>query len=463
MMKQNINRREFLKIVGISAATVGVASTIGCKGKNLNSTGRGGTSNTEVPKGQITCKKVAGTDDDLSILAYGCMRWPTKEGVQKGENVVDQDAVNELVDYAIEHGVNYFDTAPIYCQGWSEEATGNALSRYPRESYYIATKMSNKTTYDLEFGINMYKSSLKKLQTDYIDYYLLHNVGSDMQSFRSRFLDNGLLDYLLEERKAGRIRKLGWSFHGEAAVFDEILAMHDEVHWDFIQIQLNYTDWRNAAFTFVNNVNAEYLYNEIAKKNIPVAVMEPLLGGRLSSVPDHIFTRLKEREPESSVASWAFRFAGSKPLVYTVLSGMVYLEHLQDNIRTYSPLKPLTEEEEEFLDETANLLIQYPTVACNDCKYCMPCPYGVDIPAILIHYNKCVNEGNISNTRQDENYKKARQAYLVGYDRAVPKLRQAKKCIGCNQCTPYCPQRIDIPAQLSRIDQYIEKLKQETL
>lgn len=142
---------------------------------------------------------------------------------------------------------------------------------------------------------------------------------------------------------------------------------------------------------------------------------------------------------------------------------MTYMEHLEDNLKTYSPLKPLSEDELDFLAETANLMIQYPTIPCNECQYCMPCPYGIDIPAILVHYNKCVNEGNISESTQSKNYREARQAFLVGYDRSVPKLRQASHCIGCNQCSPHCPQSIDIPKELQRIDAYVEKLKQGTL
>ena len=191
--------------------------------------------------------------------------------------------------------------------------------------------------------------------------------------------------------------------------------------------------------------------------------MEPLLGGRLSKVHDHVVTKLKQREPDRSVASWAFRFAGSFPDVLTVLSGMTYMEHLQDNLRTYSPLQPLTQEEFAFLQETAELMAQYPTVPCNECQYCMPCPYGIDIPGVLLHYNKCVNEGNILASGRDTRYREARRAFLVGYDRSVPKLRQANHCIGCNQCVSHCPQSIDIPAELHRIDDYVESLKQETL
>ncbi|MBQ6580371.1 MAG: 4Fe-4S dicluster domain-containing protein, partial [Alistipes sp.] len=223
-------------------------------------------------------------------------------------------------------------------------------------------------------------------------------------------------------------------------------------------IQMNYQDWRNASQG--RNVNAEYLYAELEKRNIPVVIMEPLLGGRLSNVPNHISARLKQQEPERSVASWAFRFVGSYPRVLTALSGMTYMEHLQDNIHSFAPLKELTQEEKEFLFETADLMAHYPTVPCNDCKYCMPCPYGVDIPGVLLHYNKCVNEGNLSDSSRDENYVKARRAFLVGYDRAVEKERQASHCTGCKECNHHCPQRINIPQELQRIDKYIEDLKQ---
>ena len=284
-----------------------------------------------------------------------------------------------------------------------------------------------------------------------------------MGLLNARFFDNGMVDFLLKEREAGRIRNLGFSYHGDIRVFDYLLSRHDEFKWDFVQIQLNYLDWRHAKQINANNTDAEYLYGELAKRNIPAIIMEPLLGGRLSNVPDNIVARLKQREPAQSVASWAFRFAGSFPGVLTVLSGMTRMEHLQDNLRTYSPLKPLSEEEFQFLIDTAKLMMEFDTIPCNDCKYCMPCPYGIDIPAILLHYNKCLNEGNIPQSAQSEGYRKARRIYLVGYDRSVPKLRQADHCTGCGQCNPHCPQGIDIPKELHRIDAYVEKLKQETL
>ncbi len=453
-MKNDINRREFLKTAGSAALVMGGVTACGKKNESKFGT-TAGTAGTE--PGEMTYRTNSGNGDKVSILGYGCMRFPMIKD-ENGKDVVDQDIVNRLVDHALEHGVNYYDTAPVYLQGQSEAATGTALKRHPRDSYFIATKLSNFSNWTRENSIAMYKASLKNLQTDYIDYYLLHSLGGGgIAQFNSRFVENGMMDYLMEERKAGRIRNLGFSFHGNKETFDALLELHDKYHWDFVQIQLNYIDWGHA------NPTAEYLQQELDKKGIPSVIMEPLLGGRLSKVPQHIADRLKERNPQGSVASWAFRFAGTQPGVLCVLSGMTYMEHLQDNIKTYSPLVPLNEDELNFLEETAGLIQQYPTVPCNDCKYCMPCPYGIDIPAILLHYNKCVNAGEIAESINDENYRKARRAYLVSYDRAVEKLRQADRCIGCNTCMSHCPQNINIPRQLHRIDKYIEKLRQDTL
>ena len=455
--KKDISRRDFIKIVGISTAT---ATLAGCDQKN-NPVSGNLTAQSEVPTDKMTYRTNPRRGEKVSLLGYGCMRWPLLPSPDGNGNVIDQDAVNALIDYAIAHGVNYFDTSPVYVQGWSEKSTGIALKRHPREKIYITTKLSNFSNFSQENSLAMYRQSFKDMQVDYFDYYLLHAIGGGgMKLFNERYIDNGMLDFLVREREARRIRNLGWSFHGDVDVFNQVLAMHDKVKWDFVQIQLNYTDWRHATG---NNVNAEYLYGELAKYNIPAVIMEPLLGGRLSNVPEHIMIRLKEQRPEDSIASWAFRFAGSPEGVLTVLSGMTYLEHLQDNIRTYSPLIPLTDKEKDFLEETAKQMMEYPTIPCNDCKYCMPCPYGLDIPAILLHYNKCVNEGNLSQSRMDENYRQARRAFLVGYDRSVPKLRQASHCTGCKQCNPHCPQGIDIPKELHRIDEYVEKLKQEAL
>lgn len=457
-----LSRRNFLKTIGLAGLTTAGLAACSTAGK-----GEASAESAEIPTDQMTYRVNPTTGDKVSLLGFGMMRLPSLQGrsAREAGDEIDQTMVNTLVDYAIAHGVNYFDTSPAYCRGLSERATGIALSRYPRDKYFIATKLSNFSpeTWSREASIEMYRNSLKELQVDYIDYMLLHGVGmgDGMTEFENRYMKNGILDFLLDERKAGRIRNLGFSYHGDISVFDYLLSHHDEYKWDFVQIQLNYLDWKYAKKINDFNTNAEYLYNELQKRGIPAVIMEPLLGGRLSNVPDRIVARLKQREPEKTVASWAFRFAGSMPGVHTVLSGMTRMEHLQDNLRNYAPLKPLTEEEFAFLQDTATEMMRYDTIPCNDCKYCMPCPYGLDIPAIILHYNKCLNEGNVIGNTKDENYKRARRAFLVGYDRSVPKLRQASHCIGCNQCSPHCPQRIDIPAQMQRIDQYVEHLKKE--
>jgi len=443
-----LDRRGFLKTLGAGIAAS--ASLYGCSSEKKTAYGDPAVSDKAI--GKMTYRESL-TGDKVSLLGYGCMRWPmTKD--ENGKDIVDQERVNELVDYAIEHGVNYFDTAPVYLQGQSEKATGIALKRHPRDKFFIATKLSNFSNSSFENSKKMYEQSFKEMQVDYIDYYLLHSIGGGgVPSFRQRFVDNGIIDFLVKEREAGRIRNLGWSYHGDKETFLYVLDM--DVKWDFVQIQMNYADWKTN--------DAEFLYRELEKRNIPVVIMEPLLGGRLAKLSDHLVGRLKQRRPDLSVASWAFRFAGHFPRVLTSLSGMTYKEHLIDNLKTYSPIEYLTDEELEFLEETAQLMLKYPTIPCNDCKYCMPCPYGIDIPAVLLHYNKCVNEGNVPKDRQDPRYREARQAFLVGYDRSVPKLRQASHCIGCNQCMQHCPQRINIPRQLHRIDEFVEKLKQDTL
>ena len=462
--KKNINRREFLKRFNTAAAAIGTASLVGCKdGTETRRTTSSGEKTSK--EGGMTYRTVPTTGDKVSLLGYGCLRWFSLRDKETG--IIDQEGVNELVDYAIAHGVNYFDTAPVYCDGECERVTGIALNRHPRDKFYIAAKISNLTpdTWSREKTLEMYENSFKELQMDYIDYELLHGVGmgKGIEEFEARFIDNGVLDHLLEERKKGRIRNLGWSFHGDVKVFDHLLALHDsgKYTWDFAQIQLNYVDWKHAQEEHPRNINADYLYGELEKRNIPAVIMEPLLGGRLANVPDHISLQLKERDPDKSIASWAFRFAGTRPGILSVLSGMPYMEHLKENVETFSPIEPLSQEDMDFLDSTAQQLLRYPTIPCNDCKYCMPCPYGLDIPGIFIHFNKCINEGRMPLTSQDPNYREARRAFLIGYDRAVPKLRQANHCIGCDKCRAHCPQRINIPFQMKRVDRFVEDLKQE--
>jgi len=457
---KDISRRSFLRLLGGGTLTTAAVLT-GCKSKTETKAVEEYKKQVEPPVGKMTYRKNPKTGDDISLLGYGMMRLPTKTD---NDDEFDQDMINRQVDYAIEHGLNYFDTSPAYCKGLSERCTGIALSRHKRSEYFVATKLSNFSpdTWSREASIQMYHNSMKELQVDYIDYYLLHGIGmGGMDALNGRYIDNGILDYLVKEREAGRIRNLGFSYHGDIAVFDHLLSQHDKYHWDFVQIELNYLDWDFANEINNRNTDARYLYAELEKRAIPSVIMEPLLGGRLANIPQYLATELKKRDPERSVASWAFRYAGTPKGVLTVLSGMTYMEHLKDNLLSYCPLKPLTEEEQTYLHkEIAERIVGLQTIPCNDCKYCMPCPYGIDIPAIFVHYNKCKNDGTLPRLKMDEEYWKLRRNYLIGLDRAVPKMRQADHCIGCGQCEPHCPQNIRIPRELHKISDFVESLKQ---
>ncbi len=461
---KDISRRDFIKLLG-GGILASSSLLTACSSKKEEEQAL----SLEPQEGMMTYRKDPNTKEKVSLLGYGMMRLPTASASSARENTdaIDQEMVNREVDYAIKHGVNYFDTSPMYCQGLSEYSTGIALSRHKRSEFLIATKMSNMDpeTWSKKASIEMFKNSLKQLRVEYIDYYLLHCIGRGgdaLANFNSRFMDNGILDWLVEQRRLGIIKNLGFSYHGDIRIFDMLLSWHDEgkYHWDFAQIELNYLDWRYAKEINPSNTNADYLYDELLKRGIPAVIMEPLLGGRLVNVPNFIVEKMKTREPQLSVASWALRFAGTPKNVLTVLSGMTFMQHLKENIITFSPLKPLNAKEQDFLQQVADDIFNLKTIPCNDCNYCMPCPYGIDIPKVLLHYNKCINEGNIAKKeKQDAAYKSQRRAYLIGYDREVPKLRQADHCIGCGQCNEKCPQRIDIPKEMERIDKYTEDLR----
>ena len=462
-MSREISRRNFLKYLGGGALA---ASPL------LHACRQAASTDTDDSEsaGDMTLRTNPNNGDRVSLLGFGMMRLPVIDGGTHRDHPdsdIDQELVNSQVDYALEHGVNYFDTSPAYCKGLSERATGIALKRHPRNAYFIATKLSNFNLFSREGSIDMFENSLRELQTDYVDYLLLHGVGmGGMKDLHDRYLDNGILDWLVEQKEAGRIRQLGFSYHGDITVFDTLLSWHDEgrYHFDFVQIELNYLDWNFADEINQRNTDAVYLYGELHRRGIPAVIMEPLLGGRLANVPDFISRKMKSRRPQESVASWAFRFAGTPEGVLTVLSGMTYTENLIENCRTYSPLEPVTEEENDFLMQVAEDVYNLHTIPCNECNYCMPCPYGLNIPAIFSHYNKCVKEGYVADLTHDDPdrraYAKARRAYLVGYDRSVPRLRQADHCIGCGQCMEHCPQNIEIPQEMQKIDGFVEQLRQ---
>ena len=459
-----MDRRSFLKGLA-GAAMAGAAVAVGCDHPNAIKTE--GYAASEVPTGSMTYRKDT-HGQEVSLLGFGMMRLPIEGGGSLREHPdakLDQELINRMVDYAMEHGVNYYDTAPVYCRGMSEKATGTALNRHPRDKWLVATKMSNFRNWSREESIKMYEQSFVELGVDYIDYYLLHSFGGvdedGTSNFDKRFVDNGILDFLLEEREKGRIRNLGWSFHGLQSEFDKVVALHDKYHWDFAQIQMNYVDWHYAHEIEPENVNAEHLYTELDKREIPIVIMEPVLGGRLATLNEQLANQLKASEPDRSLASWAFRHLGMFPRIMTSLSGMSAMEHVEDNVRTHSPMTPLSDEQMRLLEHVADEFAHYPAIPCTACQYCMPCPYGLDIPGIFAFYNKSLGEGNIATegTVEQREYRRARKAFLTTYDKSIERMRQADHCINCGECLTHCPQSIQIPQKMRMIEDYTNKLK----
>lgn len=449
------SRRDFLKKIGM-----GGASMFGLMALEPFGAMAAAKSKDDAVKGGAEDNKMTyrtnrqGTKDTVSLLGYGMMRLPMNGGQ------INQDEVNREVDYAIAHGVNYFDTAPIYCGGKSEEAVGKALSRHPRESYLVATKLSNfdRRQWTLEAAQNMFNQSLKALQVDYIDYYLLHSVGgSGPDEFNERFIDNGILEWLQAQRKAGKIRNLGFSFHGSVDTFDYLVDGQDEFEWDFVQIQMNYIDWRHAD-TKRGNTDAEYLYNKLEKAELQAVVMEPLLGGRLAKVPGDVEAEMKAVRPDDSPARWAFRWVGSKPNILVVLSGMTTMNVLEENVATMSPLDPCSDKENEMMEKIADTMNGVPVVPCTDCKYCMPCPFGVDIPGNFALYNQAVNDHVLPLPEKGSaDYQDRADKVAQMFKDGLAKKMWATKCADCEACLPKCPQHIRIPNQLGRITEILRK------
>ncbi len=401
----------------------------------------------------------------VSLLGYGAMRLPTVDGGHANgwakdgysESGIDQKLLDAQVKYMLDHGVNYFDTSPAYCRGDSEACLGRALkaSGYARSDYVVATKLSNfaPQQYPLAECKKMFEKSLEFLQTDYIDNYLLHSVGNGgFKTFSQRYLENGALDWCVKLREEKRIRNLGFSFHGDPKVFEWCLERHGEYKWDFCQIQMNYVDWLHAKAVNERNLDAKYLYERLTELKIPIVVMEPLLGGRLARYNYALAKELTPLDPEASLAKWALRFCGTYPNVMTILSGMTFTEHIEENISTCSPLVPCGEKELAALERAAVALLKLNTIPCNSCQYCMPCPYGLDIPTILTFRNEVLSAKTAPSARE----------VLKAYAKAVPEeLRRADHCTGCGRCFLHCPQTIDIPKELAVIDEWIDSLKNE--
>ena len=443
--QQDISRRQFLKRLGLGSASA--FSMMALNPLQALATPSARRAADEAP--QMTYRQQNGSGERISLLGFGMMRLPR-----------EQEEVDKLVDYAIAHGVNYFDTAPMYAGGRNEGVTGQTLSRYPRDKYFIATKMSNQNPqlWPFEKSKEMYENSFRQLRVDYIDYYLLHSIGGGgMDALKGRFLDNGLLDFLVKEREAGRIRHLGFSYHGDVAVFDYLLDHHEDYHWDFVQIQMNYLDWRHAGRgRRRSDADAEYLYSRLEKLGIQCVIMEPIRGGGLANVADEIRQQLAAVRPDDSPARWGFRWVGSHPNVLTALSGMNRMEHMVENVATFSPLEPCSLEENELLARVADQMAGFPTINCTTCAYCMPCPFGVDIPGNFAQYNKMVTEKVLPlPERSAADFKERANGFVTAYRAAIPAPARATKCTECGQCLSKCPQQIRIPNQMSRIKELL--------
>ncbi|MBR2578267.1 MAG: aldo/keto reductase, partial [Erysipelotrichaceae bacterium] len=310
-------------------------------------------------------------DKDLSLLGFGCMRLPLKE-----DKSIDTEEFQKMVDYAIGHGINYFDTAQPYHDGYSQIELGKALKKYPRDSYYVATKYPGhqiRSSYDPS---EVFEKQLKAVGVDYFDFYLLHNVNENSLPV---YEDPkwGIIDYFIEQKRLGRIRHLGFSAHASAATIEGFLDRHGD-EMEFVQIQLNYLDWSLQK--------AKEKYEMLTARGIPVWVMEPVRGGKLASYNDEITAGLRSFRPDESTPAWAFRYLQGLDNVHMILSGMSNMEQMIDNVKTFEELKPLNEKETGYIYETARSLKS--SVPCTGCAYCMEgCPCGLEIPRFIATYN----------------------------------------------------------------------------
>ncbi len=376
----------------------------------------------------IAKRNYKNTDEQISLLGFGCMRLPK---IDPEKSDIDKTKAQEMIDYAYAHGVNYYDTAYPYHEGKSELFVGEALKKYPRESFHLASKMPVWLVEKPEDTLKYFEEQLKKCQVEYFDFYLCHALNLDRLEIIQK---NHIFETLQKEKEAGRIKHLGFSFHGSVEALDKIAHTYP---WDFAQIQLNYYDW--------DMQNAQQEYKILEDLGMPVVIMEPVRGGALNTLCPEALEMLKKADPKASPASWAIRFAASLPGVLTVLSGMTAMEHVTDNVATVDEFKPLTEEERELLFKVADVYKKSKTVPCTGCRYCMDCPAGVDIPAVFKIYNQyCTTEN--------------KAAFVADYD-ALGESKQAHNCVACRQCCSQCPQSIDIPARMEDVVALAKKLK----
>lgn len=360
-------------------------------------------------------------DGKVSKLGFGLMRLPK---LYEGKEDIDFKEAERLVDLAYKSGVNYFDTAYVYHGGESEIFAGKILKKYPRETYNLATKLPGwAIKNDGKTVDELFDEQLKKCEIEYFDYYLLHSVNRDIWK---TFSSVNAYENLKEKKAQGKIRHLGFSFHGDMELFKDLLSNYE---WDFVQLQINYYDWEAD--------NAKDFYKLLEEKNIPCVVMEPVRGGslqKLNAEAVEVFKKLSDNSP----ASYALRFVAQLPNVLTTLSGMSTYEQVEDNINTFNECNPLSEEEMKAIEEANILFRKNFAIPCTSCKYCVTeCPKGIDIPSCFNSFNE------YNKTRDVIDLKKS---YLL-----IPEEKRAHNCIDCKKCMEHCPQEINIPRKLSQI------------
>ena len=367
--------------------------------------------------------------EKLSALGLGCMRLPHTE---KGYDDIDAAQLKDMVAYAMEHGVNYYDTAWGYHNGHSELAIGEALAAYPRESYYLATKFPGYDLGNMPKVKEIFEQQLQKCRVEYFDFYLFHNV---CELNIEQYLDPqyGIYDYLMEQKKNGRIRHLGFSCHGHYDVLKRFLEAYGK-DMEFCQLQINFLDW-----TFQR---ADEKVELLKQYNIPVWVMEPLRGGKLAALAPEYEARLRALRPDETIPGWSFRFLQSIPEVTMILSGMSNMEQLTANIRTFETDAPLNQAEMDALQDVAAQMLTKTSLPCTGCRYCTEyCPQGLDIPYLISLYNEFNFTGG---------------GYIAPMAVGVlPEEKKPSACLQCRSCEQVCPQQIRIPDMMA---DFAEKL-----
>ncbi len=407
-----MNRRQFLKsalFTTIGAVVLSACKKVATQTKNLID--------------KVSTKKYKALD--ISVIGFGMMRLPQTDGEP------DIAKTQEMVDYAIEHGINYFDTAWFYHGGKSELAVGEVLSKHPRNSYYLADKMPLRILKDKSEVIPTFEEQLKKCRTDYFDFYLAHNINKrEWETLKNC----NVYEQLTQKKKEGKIKYLGFSIHDTPELLEEVVNTYK---WDFVQLPINPIDWKV--------VDAKKQYEIATKVGLPVVVMNPLKGGQLSTLNEKAVELLKNENPDVSPSSWSLRYSASLPNVFVVLSGMTEMEHVVDNVKTFTNFKPLTDKEQNVLSDAIAIYNSSGAISCTYCQYCTGCPVGIDIPKNFLIYNQYKSNGR-------------KERFIIAYE-AIKEENRADKCINCGICKNKCPQQLDIPNLLKDIASLYKDLK----